>query len=54
VTLWAGVDSMAVRYGLAAVAGYLAFGATLRAWIGWRRSWLDHAPICRLLISTSV
>jgi len=42
VTLWAGVDSMAVRYGLAAVAGYLAFGAVLRAWIGWRRSWLDH------------
>jgi len=42
-TLWAGVHSMAVRYGLAAVAGYLAFGALLRAWIGWRRSWLDHA-----------
>lgn len=42
VTLWAGLDSMAVRYGLAAVAGYLAFGAVLGAWIGWRRSWLDH------------
>lgn len=42
VTLWAGVDSMAVRYGLAAVVGYLAFGTALRAWIGWRRSWLDH------------
>jgi hypothetical protein len=42
LTLWAGVDSMAVRYGLAAVAGYLAFGAGLRAWIGWRRNWLDH------------
>jgi hypothetical protein len=42
VTLWAGVDSMALRYGLAAVTGYLAFGAVLRAWIGWRRSWLDH------------
>jgi len=42
VTLWAGVDSMAVRYGLAALAGYLAFGAVLRAWLGWRRSWLEH------------
>lgn len=41
VTLWAGVDSMAVRYGLAAVAGYLAFGGVLRVWIGWRRGWLD-------------
>ena len=39
--LWAGVDSMAVRYGLAAAAGYLAFGLVLRAWMGWRRSWLD-------------
>jgi uncharacterized membrane protein HdeD (DUF308 family) len=42
VTLSAGVDSMAVRYGLAAVAGYVVFGGVLRAWIGWRRSWLDH------------
>jgi len=43
LTLWAGVDSMAVRYGLAAVTGYLAFGLVLRAWIGWRRGWLDRA-----------
>ena len=42
VTLWAGLDSMAVRYGLAAVAGYVAFGLALRAWLGWRRGWLDH------------
>ena len=47
--LWAGVDSMAVRYGFAAVAGYLAFGAVLRAWIGWRAKlvWITSL-ICRL------
>lgn len=41
LTLWAGLDSMAVRYGLAALVGYVTFGAVLRIWISWRRDWLD-------------
>lgn len=37
--LAAGIDSMAVRYALASIAGYLAFVVLIRAWIGIRRGW---------------
>ena len=41
LTLSAGLYSMAVRYGLAALAGYLAFAALIRAWIAWQRGRLE-------------
>jgi len=41
LTLSAGLHSMAVRYGLAALAGYLAFAALIRAWIAWQRGRLE-------------
>lgn len=37
--LAAGIDSMAVRYALASIAGYLAFVVLIRVWIGIRRGW---------------
>jgi hypothetical protein len=37
--LAAGIDSMAVRYALASMAGYLAFVVLIRAWIAIRRGW---------------
>jgi hypothetical protein len=36
--LRAGLDSMALRYGLASSAGYLAFAGLIRAWIAVRRT----------------
>lgn len=42
--LAAGLDSMAVRYALASIAGYLAFVVLIRGWIGIRRGWLDGDP----------
>ena len=41
LTLSAGLHSMAVRYGLAALAGYLAFAGLIRAWIAWQRGRLE-------------
>jgi hypothetical protein len=35
--LAAGIDSMAIRYALASIAGYLAFVALIRCWIAIRR-----------------
>jgi hypothetical protein len=37
--LSAGVDSMAVRYAIASIAGYLAFVMLIRGWIAVRRGW---------------
>ncbi len=42
--LAAGVDAMAARYALAAVAGYLAFVLLIRAWIAWQRGDVDLTP----------
>lgn len=41
LTLSAGLHSMALRYGLAALVGYLAFAALIRAWIAWQRGRLE-------------
>lgn len=42
VCLWAGIDSMALRYPLASLAGYLAFVVLIRGWIGiCRGEWAD-------------
>jgi hypothetical protein len=37
--LAAGIDSMAIRYALASIAGYLAFVLLIRCWIAMRRGW---------------
>jgi hypothetical protein len=37
--LSAGIDSMAVRYAIASIAGYLAFVMLIRGWIAIRRGW---------------
>jgi hypothetical protein len=37
--LSAGIDSMALRYALASIAGYLAFVVLIRGWIAIRRGW---------------
>jgi hypothetical protein len=37
LALWAGVDSMGVRYGLAVIGGYVAFLLLIRGWIALRR-----------------
>jgi hypothetical protein len=42
--LSAGIDSMAVRYALASIAGYLAFVVLIRAWIAIRRGWEPDGP----------
>lgn len=42
--LASGLDSMAVRYALAASAGYLVFILLIRVWIAWQRSRLDLTP----------
>jgi hypothetical protein len=41
LTLAAGLDSMALRYGLAAVIGYLSFGVLIRGWIAMRKREFD-------------
>jgi hypothetical protein len=41
VTLWLGLHSMSVRYGLAALVAYLTFTALIRAWIAWQRGRLE-------------
>jgi hypothetical protein len=41
LTLAAGLHSMPVRYGLAALVGYLAFAGLIRAWIAWQRGRLE-------------
>ena len=41
LTLSAGLTSMAARYGLAALAGYLTFVLLIRAWIALKRGSLD-------------
>ena len=41
VGLWAGLDSMTVRYGLAVLVGYLAFILSIRAWIAYHRGTLN-------------
>jgi hypothetical protein len=45
--LSAGVDSMAVRYALASIAGYLAFVVLIRGWIAIRRGWQPE-DVCDL------
>jgi hypothetical protein len=42
--LSAGVHSMATRYALAALAGYLVFIVFIRLWIAWQRGSLDLTP----------
>jgi hypothetical protein len=46
VCLTAGVDSMALRYAFASIAGYLAFVVLIRGWIAVRRGWApeDNLP----------
>jgi hypothetical protein len=41
VLLALGAHSMAVRYGLAALCGYLCFVALIRAWVRWKWSRMD-------------
>jgi hypothetical protein len=41
----AGLDSMALRYPLAALLGYLSFVALLRLWVAWQRGRLDPADL---------
>ena len=41
VMLWLGAHSMAVRYGLAALCGYLCFIGLIRAWVRWKWSRMD-------------
>jgi hypothetical protein len=43
--LSAGIDSMAVRYALASIAGYLAFVVLIRAWIAIRRGWQPEGDV---------
>jgi hypothetical protein len=43
--LSAGVDSMAVRYAIASIAGYLAFVMLIRAWIAIRRGWQPEGDL---------
>lgn len=43
--LAAGIDSMAVRYALASIAGYLAFVVLIRCWIAIRRGWQPEGDI---------
>jgi len=49
-SLWAGLESMAVRYFFATLIGYLVFVALIRAWIGVQRGrsrpheWFDLDP----------
>ena len=42
--LWAGLHSMAARYALASVVGYLAFVLLIRLWVAWQRGQLDLTP----------
>jgi hypothetical protein len=41
--LRAGIDSMAIRYAVASIAGYLAFVVLIRGWIAIRRGWQPDA-----------
>jgi hypothetical protein len=47
--LAAGIDSMAIRYALASIAGYLAFVVLIRAWIAMRRGWESDVDILETL-----
>lgn len=41
VLLWLGAHSMAVRYAVAALCGYLCFVGLIRAWVRWKWSHMD-------------
>lgn len=44
VLLWSNVPSMAIRYGVAALIGYVTFGLLIRGWVRWKRRQLTSEP----------
>lgn len=54
VCLRLGLESMAIRYPLAVVAGYLMFLALIRGWIGWQRHGRSMDPLADLASNVDV